>query len=501
MASKRTSSPFPAASKGEKSTEQPEAVAEKFVPPPRPSGLRSNLLIMYALLAAAVLASSLIGEGMLDPVPEGKFRDKDGSLIDITDFDAAKLGPYPKCHPHFEEHQVEGADAKLKWVKNSAAPKAGPFPIGHPKNPEWIAKSDAEMNEENEENMVTRAGLQPILHLLLLATLSVLIGCKHSVWLFTETSEDRHALQAEDVAWFAVIGSCMPFWLFAVYKYLGIDWTTSLNSLSTDWVRSLMTCAAVVMCIFGVGTNFYHIFALVRNKAIKPLFTIPYTEEKIMLVELFGWLVGATMAGFYVFSKNWIINNVFVVSLCVASIKMINLSNHETGAIMLVSLFFRDISLVLGSTFVPFLFGSMELEAPIQLMFPRSLQGCGIVHYHMLRLCDIVVPAFFLSFLAKWDAMRMGEQKSASFVYLNTTMIAYVLSFVTSVSITLFFDAAQPALLYIIPFVLITSLAVALMRGECWELLSFTIPDEAAEEQANTAGEKAAQEEHLRGLL
>jgi len=119
----------------------------------------------------------------------------------------------------------------------------------------------------------------------------------------------------------------------------------------------------------------------------------------------------------------------------------------------------------------------------------------------MLGLCDIVMPGIFLNFLAKWDAVRMGEQKSASFVYLNTAMIAYVLSFVTSVSIMLFFDAAQPALLYIVPCVLITSLAVAVMRGECWELLSFTIPDEAAETRAKKAGEKAAQEEHLRGLL
>jgi len=224
-----------------------------------------------------------------------------------------------------------------------------------------------------------------------------------------------------------------------------------------------------------------------------------------MLMDLIGCLVGAAMGAFYIFSKNWIINNFFVVSLCVAGIKMIELSTYKTGAIMLVSLFFCDISLVFGSKSV---FGvnvmasmAVGVEAPIQLMFPRSLRSCGISHQGMLGLADIVVPGIFLNFLAKWDAMRMGEQKSASFVYLNTAMIAYVLSFVTSVSIMLFFDAPQPALLYVVPYLLITSLAVAVMRGECWELLSFTIPDEAAEEQANTAGEKAAQEEHLRGLL
>jgi len=117
-------------------------------------------------------------------------------------------------------------------------------------------------------------------------------------------------------------------------------------------------------------------------------------------------------------------------------------------------------------------------------MFPRSVDGCGIWRHGMLGLGNTVVPGIFLSFLAKWDAMRMGECKSASFVYLSTTMIAYVLSLVTYVSIMHFFGFAQPAMVYIVPYVLITSLAVAVIRGEFFELLSFTIPDEAGEEEA-----------------
>jgi len=432
----------------------------------------------------------LIGEVMFVPVPEGKFRDKDGSLMDINDFDAAKLGPYPKCHPHFEEHQVEGADNKTEWVKNSAAPKGGPFPVGHPENPEWVTKSDADMKKETEDNRFTWAGLQPNLHLLVMATLSVLLGVKHAVWLFTEAPEDRdpaaqQVMQAKDAAWFPVMGSCVLFGLFAVLKYLG-----------TDWVKFAITCGVVVMCMFGVGTNFDHIFAVIRNKTSKPLFTIPYLEEKMTLMELLGCCVGAAMAAGYVFSKNWIINNVFGVSFCIVGIKMIGLSNYKTGAIMLVGLFFYDIFWVFGSKSV---FGSnvmvsvaVGVEAPIKLMFPRSVGGCGTLRHGMLGLGDIVVPGIFLNFLAKWDAVKMGEKKSSSFVYLNTTMVAYVLSLVTTVAIMLFFNAAQPALLYIVPYVLVTSVIVALLRGEFWELWSFTIPDEAAEAEE---AKKAAEEE------
>merc|ERR1712070_541031 len=158
------------------------------------------------------------------------------------------------------------------------------------------------------------------------------------------------------------------------------------------------------------------------------------------------------------------------------------------GAIMLIGLFVYDIFWVFGSKAV---FGSNVMvsvatgvEAPIKLMFPRELGGCGILRHSMLGLGDIVVPGIFIAFLAKWDAMIMGEKASESFVYLNTVMVSYVLSLVTTVAIMLFFNAAQPALLYIVPYVLITTVIVAISRGELKALWQFEIPDEPGATEA-----------------
>merc|ERR1711920_292304 len=101
-----------------------------------------------------------------------------------------------------------------------------------------------------------------------------------------------------------------------------------------------------------------------------------------------------------------------------------------------------------------------------------------------------VVPGIFIAFLAKWDAVKMGEGKSDSFVYLNTVMVAYVLSLITTVAIMLFFNAAQPALLYIVPYVLIASLVVALARGEFKELWNYVI----SEDEEPSAAEKSHEE-------
>merc|ERR1712066_850439 len=114
------------------------------------------------------------------------------------------------------------------------------------------------------------------------------------------------------------------------------------------------------------------------------------------------------MAIFYISSKNWIINNIFGVSFCLLGTRLIGISSYKTGAIMLIGLFWYDVFWVFGSKSV---FGSNVMvtvakgvEAPIKLMFPRSLNGCGSLNHSMLGLGDIVVPGIFLAFLAKWDA-------------------------------------------------------------------------------------------------
>lgn len=419
---------------------------------------------------------------MIRPIPEGKFEKKDGKLIDLKDFDPVDLGPFPKCHPHFGEHEVVDVDGVSSWVKNDDVSSAGPFPVGHPENPEWSQKSHEMSVKENMENRFKWSGLQPNFHMLALATACVYLGSKHAVWIFTEPPETREAaqlLQKEDAYWFPVMGSGVLFGLFVVLKYLG-----------TEYIKLLITGCVVFMCMFGVGTNFDQFIAVARKKVSKALFTIPYFDQPVTLNEIIGMIAGASMACGFMMTKNWIINNIFGVSFSVLGIKGIGLNSYKTGCIMFIGLFFYDVFWVFGSKSV---FGSNVMvsvakgvDAPIKLMFARSLGGCGTLQHSMLGLGDIVVPGIFIAFLAKFDAVKIDEKKATSFVYLNTCMFSYVLSLITTVAIMLFFNAAQPALLYIVPYVLIASALVAVARGEFQELWNYTISEEDA-----SAGAKA----------
>jgi minor histocompatibility antigen H13 len=376
------------------------------------------------------------------------------------------------------------------WVKNSDVPTGGPYPVGHPDNPEWVAKADAKTKSDNAENRFKWKGLQPNLHLLIMATLCVFIGCKHGLLVFTEPVATRQGvgpqvLQSEDAYWFPVLGSVVLFGLFFVLKYLG-SW----------YIKTIITCWIVMICTFGVGKNLDQIVMVARAASMKPLFRIPYLEEDIRPLEVLGTAVGAGMAAIYITGdpKNWIVNNLFGCSFCLLGIRMISLSSIKVGAILLIGLFFYDVFWVFGSKSV---FGSNVMvsvatgvEAPIKLLFPRDLGGCGFLRHSMLGLGDIVLPGIYIAFLAKWDAVKMGEKTSTSFVYLNSVMVSYVLSLMTTVSIMLFFNAAQPALLYIVPYVLTTTFFVALKRGEVKALWKFEIPDESEPETGKDSGSK-----------
>jgi len=402
----------------------------------------------------------------------------------MGNFDPIELGPYPKCHPHHGEYEQVDETGARKWVKIKDAPSRGPFPPGHPENPQFLEKMDADTKRTTREEMFTWKGLQPSLHLLSLAFLCVFLGSKHSVWLFTEakqqngeTRTDKPALlKSDEVYWFPIMGSIMLFGLFIIYKYLG-----------SAWIKFLISSYIVLMCTMAFGFLIGSIVDVIRVERSQPLFCVPVFELAFTKADLAGVAIGALLALGYLRHQSWIINNIFGISFCLSGLKYIGTSTFKTGAIMLVGLFVYDIFWVFGSKPV---FGSNVMvtvakgvEAPIKLMFPRSVNGCGELAFSMLGLGDIVVPGLFIAFLAKWDTVLLAANKATSFVYLNVCMMFYTLSLITTVAVMLLFNAAQPALLYIVPYVLLASVVLAALRGETQNLWDYEIPEDSNAEQ------------------
>lgn len=89
--------------------------------------------------------------------------------------------------------------------------------------------------------------------------------------------------------------------------------------------------------------------------------------------------------------------------------------------------------------------------------------------FSILGLGDIVLPGTLMSMMLKLDASR-GFQSS----YFRSTMIGYILGLITTVLVMVVFQAAQPALLYLVPGVVGAILLHAAARGEVTHVLQWS---------------------------
>lgn len=129
-----------------------------------------------------------------------------------------------------------------------------------------------------------------------------------------------------------------------------------------------------------------------------------------------------------------------------------------------------------------------NLDGPIKILFPRSLvpnAKTGKIELSLLGLGDIVIPGFFLALLLRFDAHNANlpyfpTDLHAKFSkpYFHSALIAYVAGLATTLFVMIQFNAAQPALLYLVPACLGSSLLCAVIRGELKALFEYSEEDE-----------------------
>ena len=188
---------------------------------------------------------------------------------------------------------------------------------------------------------------------------------------------------------------------------------------------------------------------------------------RLKLIELLSFLSGLTICLFYLFTRNWIFNNLIGISLVLLLVRTIRMPNYFVALLMLGFAFFYDIFWVF---FSPYLFGksvmayvATNLNLPMKIICPimnnSPIQSCSL-----LGLGDMALPGFFISFCYYYDKMKKIN------IYHITSMISYSIALALCWFCLVFFNSAQPALLYISPCLLIGVGYVGWKRGEFTEL-------------------------------
>ncbi|CAL8349629.1 unnamed protein product [Merluccius merluccius] len=190
----------------------------------------------------------------------------------------------------------------------------------------------------------------------------------------------------------------------------------------------------------------------------------------------------------------WILQDLLGIVFCLNFMKTISLSNFKICVILLSLLIVYDVFFVFITPFftkngvsimVQVALGPdasaektqsnmVEILAnpqvpteklPVVMRVPRFAPWvqnlCGM-QFSILGYGDIIVPGLLVAYCSRFDVWVKSSRK----VYFVSCCIAYTLGMIVTFAVMLLSGMGQPALLYLVPFTLITSAVVAACRRE-----------------------------------
>lgn len=253
------------------------------------------------------------------------------------------------------------------------------------------------------------------------------------------------------------------------------------------------------------------------------------------LLDFFSVISALVMVGYFAFvTKPWWLTNFLGFSFSYGALQFMSPSTFTTGSLILASLFFYDIYFVF---FTPLMVTvATKLDVPIKLLFPRPAVVGEEQSLAMLGLGDIVIPGMMIGLALRFDLFLYYQRKGVEIaqhdgskqilkptyqqatgswgekfwtsavalqnveteppysdarsfpkVYFKASLVGYLFGMVTTLLVMQYSNHAQPALLYLVPGVLLSLWGTALFRGELqtmWEFSDAEDDDDEAESGA-----------------
>ena len=233
--------------------------------------------------------------------------------------------------------------------------------------------------------------------------------------------------------------------------------------------------------------------------------------------ELVSGAGGVVLCAWYCTTKHWLSNTALGLAFSLQGIEHLSLGSMQVGALLLAGLFVYDVFWVFCTPVMVTV--AKSFDAPIKLLFPRVVDAVASAAaaaadavpaagaegaapakpgrpFNMLGLGDIVVPGIFIALMLRMDVARAKAAPPATpprARYFRPVMAGYVLGLGTTIAVMNLFNAAQPALLYIVPAVLGAVTARAAAAGELPAVLAWE-EDSGAEEEKSGADDADAKD-------
>lgn len=281
--------------------------------------------------------------------------------------------------------------------------------------------------------------------LLMLVAIGVVGLSAYSVTFITEDEiipEGDSQLTVYHAIGFVICGSIVLITLFFLLAYI----TMLLTILIAVGAVVSMTYALAVICPCH------------SQRAIH--FPVFGTVNIVTVVNLF---ISFLVVSFYIYSKNWLLNNLIGVCYCLLVIRSFKVPSLKVGSLLLGLAFLYDVFWVFYSSYI---FGgnvmvavATGLDLPVKLQCPKLQEfptdyTCGLI-----GLGDLVLPGLLVAFAVRWDSVNNSS-------YFWTQISAYIIALGCCGAALTVFEVAQPALLYISPLLCASMLLHSILRSE-----------------------------------
>ncbi|KAF7458523.1 putative signal peptide peptidase [Cryptosporidium felis] len=304
-----------------------------------------------------------------------------------------------------------------------------------------------------------------------------------------EKDRSTESLTRRDAMMFPVIGSAALFSLYLAYKFLPTYW---VNLLLTSYLFLIGAVALMETILQFVSIVIFRCDDICKETKFIVIDThfrfFGYFENpddprgheiKITIHHLWALLISLSLAIVWVITDSWIIHNLFGISFCIQAISLISLGNFKIGAILLSGLFVYDVFWVFGTDVMVTV--AKSFQGPAKLIFPISYDPWK---QSILGLGDIVIPGLFISLCLRFDLSDFTKENNKNLYFLInspektptfcTVLVAYSLGLITTACVMFYFKAAQPALLYLVPFCLLSMVGSVLYRNKSTEAWNYS---------------------------
>ncbi|KAL4427143.1 hypothetical protein ABPG77_001147 [Micractinium sp. CCAP 211/92] len=315
------------------------------------------------------------------------------------------------------------------------------------------------------------------------AVLTVFVGCARSV----KPEPPAEAMTKKDAMKFPLVGSLVLFSLFLAFKYLPKEMVNAILSAYFVFLGMLAVVACIAPQLAGLVPAWWSEHEIEIRVPKLPVLLKEGLEFSFTPLEALVALPASPFCVWYYRRKHWFANNVLGLAFSLQGIEHLSLGAVQNGVILLCGLFFYDVFWVFGTPVMVSV--AKNFDAPIKLLFPRALDAIvdGKRQFSMLGLGDIVIPGIFVAIILRYDKAHASR-------YFRTTFVGYAAGLIATIVVMNVFKAAQPALLYIVPGVLIPTFAHAALNGELWKLFHWHEKEHHEAKEAAAAAEQEAKE-------